>query len=106
LIIFLIEPEINMSVILNSPYVVLLKKRPKYISHYGITSETFLVVPLKDYGTDVSCDVRWEDGNGELRVRQDLVFNKDNLVKLNGMLDVKLQELWDHYYDKPVESSI
>jgi hypothetical protein len=89
-----------MSIALNSPYVVLPRKRLKYLNHYGITSETFLVVPLKDYGSDVSCDVRWEDANGELQVLQQIVFTKDNLVKLNGMLDNTLQELWTHYYSQ------
>ena len=101
LIIFIYQTRNNMSITLNSPYVALPRKRVKYSSHYGITSETFLIVPIKDYGTDVSCEVRWEDGNGELHVREHMVFSKENLVKLNGMLDDKPQELWVHYYEDP-----
>lgn len=97
LIISVIKPG-NMNINLNTPYVALPKKRLKYINHYGITSESFLIVPLRDFGSDVSCDVRWEDGNGELQVRQHMVFSKENLMKLNGLIDDKLQELWNHYY--------
>jgi hypothetical protein len=94
-------PNQTMGVTLNNPYITLPNKRLKYITHYGITAEDFLIVPLKDYGSDVSCEVRWEDENGLMQVRQHIVFNKQNLMKLNGLLIVKLQEIWNHYYSHP-----
>lgn len=93
-----------MNIVLHQPYSVLPKKIAKYTTHYGITSEKFLVVPIKDYGTDVSCDVRWEDEQGMMQVRQQVVFSKENLVKLNGLLENKLQEIYSHYYEDKVLS--
>jgi hypothetical protein len=89
-----------MSLRLNAPYKIIHHKQKRYESHYLIPAATTLVVPLKELGEEVSCDVRWEDTNGELKVLHNKLFIVDNLVPLNAMVDVKLHEIWEHYYDK------
>jgi hypothetical protein len=64
-----------------------------------IPADKTLVVPLKVLGDEVSCDVRWENDNGELKALHNVVFINDNLIPLNPIMDEKLYEIWQHYYE-------
>lgn len=85
-------------IVLNKPYIIIPTRLKRYAAHYNIPAAEVVVVPLKALGTESSCDVRWEDQNGELQVLQNLMFSNENLVPLNPLLNKKLYELWSHYY--------
>lgn len=87
------------------PYKIATRRVKKYAAHYNINPELCLIVPTRVYGDEVSCDIRWEDANGELRLLQDKFFVCENLVPLNEMLDPKLMELWTHYYNSGVSAT-
>ena len=87
-----------MNIELNKPYKIVTSKHKRYEEHYQIPAADALVVPLKGLGSESSCDVRWEDSNGELHVITNRMFSNENLMPLNAMIDVKLYEIWSHYY--------
>lgn len=87
-----------MTIKLEKPYKIVRERIKRYESHYNVPAERSLVVPLKAFGSEVSCDVRWEDGNGELHLLQNKIFVSESLMPLNPLLDTKLYELWEHYY--------
>jgi hypothetical protein len=87
-----------MSIHLNQAYRIIPTRFKRYEAHYKIPSADVLVVPLKELGEEVLCDLRWEDSNGVMQVINNVMFVKENLIPLNGMLDVKLLEIWTHYY--------
>jgi hypothetical protein len=93
-----------MSIQLNKAYKIISYKQKRYTEHYKIPAQQALVVPLKKFGDDVSCDVRWENTNGELQVLNSILINVENIVPLNPMIDDKLQEIWDHYYGSTTEA--
>ena len=95
-----------MSVQLNKPYKIVPRKHKKYGAHYNIPAEKSLVVPLKQLGEEVSCDVRWENENGELKELHNVIFVFENLVPLNSMIDDKLHEIWMHYYNNGAVDSV
>ena len=88
-----------MSIKINKPYKIIPERYKRYESHYGIPAGKVLVVPMKELGEEVSCDIRWEDDNGELHKLENKIFVSQNLVPLNPLLEVKLHELWQHYYE-------
>lgn len=88
-----------MSIKQGYPYKIALHRAKRYAAHYNIFPEKCLIVPLRLFGSEVSCDIRWEDDNGELHLLEDKFFVCDNLVPLNAMLEPKLVDLWKHYYD-------
>jgi hypothetical protein len=87
-----------MSIHINQPYKIVPQKHKRYSGHYNIPADRTLVVPLKLLGQEVSCDLRWEDDNGEQKLIQNAVFISEYLIPLNVFIDVPLQELWQHYY--------
>jgi hypothetical protein len=87
-----------MSIQLNQPYRIIPTRFKRYEAHYKIPAADVLVIPLKELGEEVLCDVRWEDSNGVMQVISNAMFVKENLIPLNAMLDVKLLEIWTHYY--------
>ena len=87
-----------MKVEMNKPYKIVPSKQKRYEGHYQIPAADVLVVPLRELGSESSCDVRWEDSNGELHVISNKMFTNENLTPLNAMIDVKLYEIWSHYY--------
>lgn len=89
----------------GQPYKIAQNVAKRYAAHYNIQSERCLIVPLKFFGNDASCDIRWEDENGELFLLQNKFFVCDNLVSLNQMLESKLYELWEHYYKAEIKTS-
>jgi hypothetical protein len=92
-----------MSINLNKPYRIVPTRLKRYESHYQIPAERALVVPVKALGQEVSCDIRWEDQNGELHVIHNAMFVSENLVPLNAMENEKLYEIWEHYYSSLTE---
>jgi hypothetical protein len=89
-----------MAIHLNKPYRIVASKLKRYESHYHIPSDDVLIVPLRSLGSEVLCDIRWEDGNGELKLVEKAMFVSDNLAPLNEMLMPKLFDLWRHYYSQ------
>ena len=87
-----------MAIHINKPYKIIPSKHKRYGGHYNIPAERSLVVPMKLLGSEVSCDVRWEDDNGEHKILQNIVFMADFLIPLNVFIDQPLHELWQHYY--------
>lgn len=87
-----------MTVKQHFPYKIALNRAKRYATHYNIPPEKCLIVPVRLFGPEVSCDIRWEDDNGELHLLQDKFFVCDNLVPLNAMLEPELADLWKHYY--------
>lgn len=83
---------------LRTPYKIIETRYKRYIEHYQIPSAECLVVPLKSYGSDLACEVRWEDESGVLHSKEHLLFNGENLKPLNPLIDSKLFEIWQHYY--------
>ncbi len=90
-----------MSIHINKPYRIIPPKEKRYNAHYNIPSANCVVVPLKQLGDEVLCDIRWEDSNGEMQVLHNKMFIVDNLIPLNEMLHVNLHEIWNHYYNRP-----
>jgi hypothetical protein len=87
-----------MSIHLKNPYKIITNKQKRYSGHYQIPADQALVVPITMYGDEVSCDVRWENANGELQLMTRILFKVENIEPLNPMIDVKLHEIWEHYY--------
>jgi hypothetical protein len=87
-----------MNITLNKPYKIIAYRQERYDVHYNIPSAESLIVPTKYVGDQVLCDVRWETGNGELKVLHQKMFITENLVRLNPLADEKLFEIWAHYY--------
>ncbi|HEY0656265.1 MAG TPA: hypothetical protein VGD65_24190 [Chryseosolibacter sp.] len=89
-----------MSIKLTKPYKIAPLRAKRYEAHYNMPAANSLVVPLREFGDEVSCDIRWQDSNGELQLQQNKIFVSQNLVPLNPLLDTQLHELWQHYYDR------
>ena len=90
---------------LQKPYKILSHKVKRYTNHYQIPAENCVVIPVKSFGEDASCNVRWEDANGVLHLKEGLFFHIQNLEPVNAMSHFNLYELWQHYNPVPVESS-
>lgn len=82
---------------LGKPYKVSEHKHKQYNKHYDIPVEICLVVPIKKYGDQISCDVRWKDAAGDVSHREDLMFSGAYLVPLDAMKDFKLHDIWEEY---------
>jgi hypothetical protein len=93
-----------MPIQLNKPYKIIPLRQKRYEAHYRISAADALIVPIKFLGPEVSCDLRWENANGELEVIYNAMFVIENLIPINEMLDVKLLEIWDHYYSATKKS--
>ena len=87
------------------PYKIAPLRVKKYAAHYHISPERCLIVPMKILGNEASCDIRWEDDNGELFLLQNKFFVCENLLPMNAMLEPKLHELWQHYYPADVNTT-
>ena len=86
-----------LKVQLQKPYKILSHKVKRYTNHYHIPAENCVIIPLKFYGEDASCNVRWEDENGVLHLKEGLFFQVQNLEPVNAMSHFKMYELWQHY---------
>ena len=92
-----------MSIHLKKPYKIIPARYKRYEAHLSIPPDRTVIIPLRLLGDEVSCDVRWEDSNGELKVLHNVVFVSENLMPLNTLLDDKLHEIWQHYYGNSVD---
>ena len=82
---------------IGKPYKVSEHKHKQYQKHYEIPIENCVVVPVKKYGDQISCDLRWKDAGGTLEQREDLMFSSAYLEPLDAMKDFQLYELWEDY---------
>ena len=83
---------------LGKPYKVSEHKHKQYHRHYEIPIESCVVVPVKKYGDQISCDLRWKDPSGETKQREDLMFSSAYLQPLDAMKDFHLYDLWEDYH--------
>lgn len=90
---------------LGKPYKVSEHKHKQYNKHYDIPIHNCVVVPVKKYGDQISCDIRWRGDEGETKHRDDLMFSSAYLLPLDAMKDFKLHDLWEEYI-KTIPTSI
>ncbi len=84
---------------LMKPYKIAPGRAKRYQAHYNVPALETLIVPLREFGDEVSCDIRWESGD-QLHLLENKIFVSKNLVPLNPLIDSQLHEIWQHYYDK------
>lgn len=82
---------------LQKPYKISQHKLARYSSHYSIPAEKCLLIPVRSYEDEVACDVRWEDDNGVLHLRENLIFSAANIERIDALQNMPLYELWQHY---------
>ena len=90
---------------LGKPYKVSEHKHKQYHKHYEVPIESCVVVPVKKYGDQISCDLRWKDASGETNQREDQMFSSAYLQSLDAMKDFVLYDLWEDYH-KSISSSL
>ena len=83
---------------LGKPYKVSEHKHKQYHKHYEVPIEQCVVVPVKKYGDQISCDLRWKE-SGETKQREDLMFSSAYLQPLDAMKDFQLYDLWEDYHN-------
>lgn len=82
---------------LGKPYKVSEHKHKQYQRHYEVPIEKCVVIPVKKYGDQISCNLRWKDESGELNQREELMFSGGYLLPVDALKDFKLYELWEEY---------
>jgi hypothetical protein len=87
-----------MTVQLYQPYKIIQRKQKRYGEHYNIPAVKCVIVPIKQFGDDLSCDVHWEDSEGKMQHHNQLFFNNENIEPLDAMKDFQLHEIWENYY--------
>lgn len=87
-----------MKIYLGKPYKIIALREKRYDAHYNIPSSKSLVVPVREYGGEFACDVRWTNDDGNPEVIHHLVFASENLESVNALVDEERFELWEHYY--------
>lgn len=81
------------------PYQIVSHRVKKYAAHYNISPDRCVIVPVKIFGDEVSCDIRWENDDGESRLLENKLFACENLIPLNALQEFELHRLWKRYYD-------
>ncbi len=84
---------------LGKPYKVSEHKHKQYHRHYEVPIEDCVLVPVKKYGDQISCDLRWKDPSGEIKQREDLMFSSAYLQPLDAIKDFQLYDLWEDYHN-------
>lgn len=87
-----------MSIPLNRPYIIIPSKLKRYQEHYHLPLEGALVVPVRSFGSESSCDVRWWGTDKEQHFIHNVVFIDENLSPMNFMLHDELYRLWLQHY--------
>jgi len=87
-----------LTVQLKKPYKILYHKLKRYTLHYNIPADNCVIIPVKKFGEDVDCDVRWEDKEGVLHVKEHVFFSAQNIEPVNALNNFPLYEIWQHYY--------
>jgi hypothetical protein len=80
---------------LNQPYKIAQRKHKQYIAHYSIPAERCIVIPLKRFGDQLLCDIKWKDASEEIHIRQGLMMDIANLEAIDAMRDQDLYSLWE-----------
>ncbi len=86
-----------MKIQLNAPHKIAALRYKRYETHYRIPAEKSLVVPRRALGDEVSCDVLWEDTDGQPQVLENIMFVNQNLLPVNDLADNILSDLWLKY---------
>ena len=84
---------------LKQPYKLRENRLKRYETHYQIPAERCVIVPVRNFGEDIACDVRWKDNNGELQAKEGLLFKIENIEPINAMKNYQLHELWTSYME-------
>lgn len=92
-----------MNIHLNKPYLILPIRNKRYSAHYHIPLEDVVVIPLRDLGDEVMCDIRWRNEDGEMQVRHQSMFVSANLIPLNPLIHEDLFRIWMRYYGEVKE---
>lgn len=87
-------------IILGKPYKILEYRHDRYSAHYNIPSDSCVIIPVKSFGDDFSCDVRWQDELGEDHLKENLFFHRENLAPIDPMMNYNLYEIWNAHYGK------
>lgn len=87
---------------LGKPYKVSEHKHRQYNKHYEVPIENCVVIPVKKYGDQISCDLRWKDEADETQHREDLMFSSAYLQPLDAIKDFRLYDLWEDYQKSPL----
>lgn len=90
--------SITMSIRLNKPYKIAAYLEKTYDEHYAIPSSKSLVVPVKLFDQEAQCEVRWQADDGQMYLRDHIMFSASNLVPLDRLRDFELFEIFQHYY--------
>lgn len=80
---------------LGKPYKVSEHKHKQYHRHYELPIDRCVVVPVKKYGDQISCNLHWKDDSGAILAREELMFSSAYLQPLDAMKDFRLYELWE-----------
>lgn len=89
-----------MNVKQGFPYRIIPHRVKQYADHYNILPEKCLIVPVKIFGNEASCDIRWEDDNGTARLLGNKFFSCENLVPLNALHEFELHGIWKQFYHR------
>lgn len=95
-----------MNVKMGLAYKIAPDRAKKYAMHYNISPERCLIVPTKLFGDEASCDIRWEDDNGEIVLLQKKLFVCENLIPLSAMYDFELYAIWKYHYGSVSKTSV
>lgn len=87
-----------MSIKLNKPYKIVTDRLRRYEAYYKIPADRIVVIPLKELGDEVSCDIRWEDNDGQSQLMESKVFVQESLVPVEPLYDNSLYELWKRHH--------
>lgn len=82
---------------LSKPYKVSEHKHRQYHRHYELPIEKCVVIPVKKYGDQISCNVRWTEDSGQPNQRNELMFSGAYLQPVDAIKDFRLYELWEDY---------
>ena len=85
------------------PYQVVQHRVNKYAAHYNISPSKCVIVPLRILGDEASCDIRWNDDNGDPHLLENKFFACENLVPLNALQEFELHIISKHVYNSATD---
>ena len=86
-----------MKIELNSPCKIVSRKLKQYTRHYGIPAEACLILPRKNYGDQLLCNVVWKNAAGVTELQEGLMFAASNLENVDAIRDFDLHTLWENH---------
>ena len=90
--------EKTMNIQVNKPYKIIPLQHRRYAEHYHIPSHEVIVVPQRNLGDEVMCDIRWLNEEGNAQVIHNAMFKNENLLPVNPVEDDSLFEIWAHFF--------